>query len=286
MFLLLVSYLGIVLLFAFLQRSLIYHPTVESSLPPSAAGLGERVEALRVKTAGHLVLNGWLTHPPPPEPGGIHPAEGWLLVYFPGNAGHRGNRVPRIDAFSRLGLDVVLVDYRGYGDNPGRPTEVDLHADARATWDHLLKTTGVPAGRMILHGESLGGAVAVRLAADLSREGTPPGGLLLKSTFSSMADAGQYHYPWLPVRTLLVDRFESIEHIGEVTCPIVMIHGDADHVVPPMLGERLAAAAPALSASGRPRQFLRVPGVGHNDVPQAELLRGTVILVRGVEKQE
>ena len=286
MILLPVSYLGITLLFAFLQRSLIYSPAVASSLPPAVAGLGERVESLQVETADGLVLNGWLTHPPPAEPEDARPAEGWLLVYFPGNAGHRGNRVPRIDAFSRLGLDVVLVDYRGYGDNPGQPSEVDLHTDARATWDHLLKTTDVPAGRIILHGESLGGGVAVRLAAELSRAGTPPGGLLLKSTFSSMADAGKHHYPWLPVRTVLVDRFESIEHIGEVTCPIVMIHGEADRVIPVRLAERLAAAAPESSVSGRPRQFLHVPGAGHNDVPQAELLRGTLMLVSGVEKQE
>ena len=108
--------------------------------------------------------------------------------------------------------------------------------------------------------------MAVRLAAELSRSQEPPGGLVLRSTFSSLVDVAAYHYPWLPVRWALIDRFLSTDRIRQVTCPILLIHGDYDTIVPLSLARLLYAAAPEVSASGEAKSLLVIPGVDHNDV--------------------
>ena len=122
------------------------------------------------------------------------------------------------------------------------------------------------AGRIILYGESLGGGVAVRLAADLSQAGPAPAGLVLRSTFPSLVEAGEYHYPFLPVRFALIDRFDSAGRIADVTCPILQLHGVRDVIMPIKLGRRLFAAAPERSSTGTAKQLVELRNAGHNDV--------------------
>jgi uncharacterized protein len=269
-----VVYMMCALMLALVQRSLIYFPARVSAVLPADAGLpSDRVLAVQITSEDGLTLHGWHVLPPGRSTEALGPAdsvslpEGAVILYFPGNAGHRGYRGDELRTLADLDAQVFLFDYRGYGENPGRPTERDLIRDARTAWRHLTETRKIDPARIILFGESLGGGVAVRLAADLCREGTAPGGLMLRSTFSSLVDVAAHHYPWVPVRLLMIDRFESEQHIPAVTCPILQIHGSRDRIVPVRFARRLFEAAPQQSAAGISKQFTELASADHNDIP-------------------
>ena len=181
-----------------------------------------------------------------------------------GNAGDRSMRAGLAVAFNRAGFSVLLFDYRGYGGNPGDPSEDGLAADARAAQQWLARQPDVDPRRIAYFGESLGAAVAVGLAVQ-----SPPAALVLRSPFTSLPDVGAVHYPWLPVRRLLLDRYPSIERIALVSAPVLVIAGDRDDIVPMSLSRRLYDAA------AEPKRFVLVPGAGHND---PELVDGRQVL--------
>ncbi len=267
------TYLAIVVMLAVLQRALIYLPDRESRIEPQDAGLSPgRVHTITLTADDGLELRGWHILPPgqsaaDPKQCDMQLACGRpVVLYFSGNAGHRAWRVPEFEVFAQLGCDVFVFDYRGYGDNPGSPSEARLAADATAAWTYATQTRRIAPARLILCGESLGGGVAVRLAAEQCAAGTPPGGLVLRATFSSLPDAAAYHYPWLPVRWLLVDRYPSVARMPQVTCPLLHIHGRRDTIIPIELGRRLFEAAPPRSASGIPKRFVELPRADHNDI--------------------
>jgi fermentation-respiration switch protein FrsA (DUF1100 family) len=257
-------YIIILVMLGLFQRSLIYQPTRASVIDPLAIGLeAGRVEKVSVPAADGLSLNGWFVPAfPAPHNGSPHPT----VIYFPGNAGHRAHRGLDLDQLSRMGVDAYLVDYRGYADNPGKPNEVDFATDAQAVWKFVTVTRHVPPSQVVLLGESLGGGVATRLASELSIAGTPPGGLILRSTFSSLVDVAAFHYWWLPVRWVLLDRYPSTERIVHVTCPILVLHGNVDSIIPFSFAQRLFAAAPDVSANGIAKKFVTLPGADHNDI--------------------
>ncbi len=270
---LLTIYLVFVVMLSSLQRSMIYFPTRETPIEPRDAGLPPgQVHTITVRADDGLELHGWHILPvgrsaANREESDRELAEGRRLVlYFSGNAANRRYRTPEFGILTDLGLDVFIFDYRGYGDNAGSPSEEMILADARVMWNYATNERHVRADHIILYGESLGGAVAVQLAADLCEADSAPGGLILRSTFSSLIDAGAYHYPWLPVRLVLVDRFLSRKRISQVTSPILQIHGARDFIIPVELGRRLFAAAPERSAWGIAKQFVELPEAGHNDV--------------------
>ena len=182
------------------------------------------------------------------------------MLVFNGNAGNRAYRAPLAAALHRHGLQVLLIDYRGYGGNPGTPTEKGLAADSRAARAYLAGRSDVDRSRIVYFGESLGTAVAVDLAAE-----HPPAAIILRSPFTSMADVGQRHYPFLPVRLLLRDRFASIDQIQRVRAPLLVIAGGRDRIVPIENSRRLYDAAAA------PKTLLVLPDADHND---DELLAG------------
>ena len=174
------------------------------------------------------------------------------LVYFGGNGGNRADRLDWARDFHRLGYGLLLLDYRGYGGNPGTPTETGLYRDAQAALDWL----GRESGRTLAYfGESLGSGVAVEMATRVT-----PAGLIIQSGFSSALDVGKSRYPFLPVGLLMKDRFDSLLKIRGVGCPLLAIHGDKDRTVPLRLGWALFEAAP------EPKDWLLVPGAAHNDV--------------------
>ncbi len=261
-------YFLILVMLAAFQRYLIYEPSRAETIDPEFYGLGRnRVEDVVVAADDGIALHGWLVRAFPPDAfPKLNGSPRQAVIYFPGNAGHRGYRTSELDLLSRAGADVYLVDYRGYGENAGRPTEELLANDARAVWNAVISRRGAKPSDVVILGESLGGGVATRLAADLSEAGTRPGGLILRSTFTSLADVGAYHYWWLPVRMLLIDQYASAQRIAKVACPLLIIHGTADTIVPYSLGRRLFDAAAATSASGVAKRFTELRGAGHNDV--------------------
>ena len=238
-----------------MQRRLMYFPTV--GVPaPAEIGLTD-VEPVTFETTDGLVLSGWFVAASGPSPR-------VTVLVFNGNAGNRAHRGPLAAAFHRHGLQVLLVDYRGYGGNPGAPTENGLASDSRAARAYLAGRPDVDASRIVYFGESLGTAVAIDLAVE-----HPPAALVLRSPFTSMADVGQHHYPFLPVRLLLRDRFAAIDQIRRIQVPLLVIAGGHDRIVPIENSRRLYDAAVA------PKTLLVLPDADHND---AELLAGEVMI--------
>jgi hypothetical protein len=227
------------------QRTLIYFPS--SGVPsPDAAGLPQ-AEPISFHTEDGLLLEGWFV------PARMPPT-GHTVIVFNGNAGHRGYRADLAAQLAARGLAVLLFDYRGYGGNPGLPTEEGLARDARAALAFVGRHPGVDATRIVFFGESLGAAVAVRLALEF-----PPAALILRSPFSSLTALGQHHYPILPVRWLLRDRYPSIDRIARITSPLLVIVGEDDLVVPAADSAALYDAAP------HPKRLVTIPGADHND---------------------
>jgi fermentation-respiration switch protein FrsA (DUF1100 family) len=240
------------------QRGFIYFPA--SDVPaPAAVGL-PGAELVTFETQDGLTLEGWFV------PAGA-PETGYTVLVCNGNAGHRGHRADLAAQLSARGLAVFLFDYRGYGGNPGLPSEEGLARDARAALGHLGRQPDVDAKRIVFFGESLGAAVAVRLALEY-----PPAALVLRSPFSSLTEMGLRHYPFLPVRWLLRDRYPSINRIGGITSPLLVIAGDADRVVPIDDSRALYDAAP------HPKRLVVIPDADHND----EALAAGPVLVRAV----
>lgn len=263
----------LLLMLALLQRRLIYFPSRQAHIDPQQAGLPVgRVHTITLETDDGVQLHGWHVLPNGQVAADRDACDRQLelgrpvVLYFSGNAGNRLYRPEEFEVFTQLGCDVFIFDYRGYGENAGSPTEQALAADAQAVWKYATDQRNVAPDRIILYGESLGGGVAVRLASELSESGTPPGALVLRSTFTSLVDMGSYHYPCLPVRLLMVDRFPSVDRIPSVTCPILQIHGVQDNIIPIKFGRRLFEAAPETSTTGIPKRFVELSEADHNDV--------------------
>ena len=225
------------------QRRLIYLPG-PGPVPPAATVLRGAQDVL-LTTADGTRLGAWYV-----------PAEGprrdVTVLVANGNAGDRSLRAPLAAALRAQGLDVLLFDYRGFGGNPGRPSEEGLADDARAARDHLVRERGVAPQRLLLLGESLGAGVAARLATE-----TPVGGLVLRSPFVDLAAIAERIYPVLPVRALLIDRFPVAELVARAGVPTTVVLGDGDRTIPPEQSRAVAAAAGGT--------VVAVPGADHND---------------------
>ena len=234
-----------------LSRRLIYFPF--GRLPaPHDVGL-PRAEAVSFETTDGVTLGGWFVPPDTPR-------SRLTLVVFSGNAGHRALRAPLAAALAPHGIATLLTDYRGYGGNRGSPSEEGLALDARAARTYVVSRRDVDPARIVYFGESLGTAVAIRLASEQH-----PCALVLRSPFPSLVEVGRYHYPLLPVRWLLEDRFDSTDRVRQIRCPLLVVAGDRDGIIPFAMSERLFAAA------AEPKVFVRIAGADHND---EELLAG------------
>ncbi|MEW4528672.1 alpha/beta hydrolase [Maioricimonas sp. JC845] len=263
----------------YLQGKLIYRPRREK-VSRDASGLpAERVRTVRIRTDDDLILNGWLCLAASDSPACPtqqadsdrcrQPRGRALVLYCPGTTGHRGYRLKAIQQLTSLGCDVLIVDYRGYGENAGSPSERWMARDARRVWTFATEQLGVPAQRIVIYGESLGGGVATRLAADQCRKGSLPAGLILRSTFTSLVDVAAARFPWLPVRMVMVDRFNSRRRMRAIACPLMIIHGSRDRLIPIAHGRELFRAAPQRAFNGLPRRFVELPGAGHDNVMYA-----------------
>ncbi|NEE03945.1 alpha/beta hydrolase [Phytoactinopolyspora halotolerans] len=231
-----------------LQRELIYVP--DASGVPTAGEVIEGARDVTLYTEDGLDLGAWFV---PPASGPAATDYRMAVLVAPGNGGNRAGRAGLAQELQRRGLAVLLMDYRGYGGNPGSPSEEGLARDAMAAVE-ALEDLGYPAERTIYFGESLGSGVVAALQAL-----RPPAGMVLRSPFPELADVGSRHYPWLPVRLLLRDRFRVVEHLAGSEVPVTVVYGDRDSVVPPDLSARVADKAPALS------ERVVIAGADHND---------------------
>ena len=236
---------AICLLFFATQRSMIYHPSADVP-EPSVVGL-TKVERVLMPTRDGLQLHGWFVP-------STAPATGDSIIVFNGNAGHRALRADLAQAFGARGWSTLLFDYRGYGGNPGSPTEEGLALDALAARAYLEGRRDIDPRRIVYFGESLGTGVAVRLALT-----QPPRALVLRSPLLSLAAAARYHFPYLPAGLLLRDRYASADAIGRIRCPVVVITAAHDSIVPAEHSRRLYDLA------NEPKRLVVIEGADHND---------------------
>ncbi len=227
------------------QRRLIYFPSGDVA-SPETVGL-PRAERVTFPTQDGLTLHGWFVPP-------SAPATGDVVVVFNGNAGNRSYRADIARAFAARGVATLLFDYRGYGGNPGSPSEEGLALDARAVRAYLETRRDVAPDRIVYFGESLGSGVAVRLA--LERR---PRALVLRSPFTSLVDTARHHFPYLPVGLLLTDRYRSLDAIAQVQCPLLVVTAAYDSIVPADQSRRL------FDAARQPKRLLVIEGADHND---------------------
>jgi len=188
-----------------------------------------------------------------PRARGETPEGSPVFIFFHGNAGNISHRIDKLMDLRERGVSTLIVDYRGYGKSHGTPTEVGLYRDAEAAWKYLTTTRGIAPYRIVLFGESLGGAIAIELASRVN-----PAALVVECTFSRLADVGHVHYPLLPVSWFLVDRYDSLAKIPSVKCPKLFLHSEEDRLVPIRLARKLFDAATS------PKQFILTPG-DHNE---------------------
>ena len=237
------GYLAVVAGLYLYQRQLLYHPDRSRPLLGALARLG--VHEIAVPTADGLSLLAWYLPPRGERP---------VVVYFHGNGGHIGYRADRVERFAREGYGALMLEYRGYGGNPGEPSEAGLFEDAAAAL-RFVATQGVPGRRTVLYGESLGTGIAVQAATTHE-----VGAVVLESPYTSVAAAAQFHYPFIPVSWMVSDRYDSLSRIEQVEAPILMLHGARDGVIPLSLGEALFAAA------AEPKEQWIAPQAGHADL--------------------
>jgi uncharacterized protein len=224
------------------QRSLQY-PVQTRQATAAEAGLADFRDIELVTPDGERLVGWWK----PPQPGRT------LVLYLHGNASSLWGLRERMRALGATGRGVLVVAYRGYSGSTGSPTEEGLRHDARTAYEWARN--GYEPSRIVLYGESLGSAVAVRLATE-----RPVGGVILDGAFTSAAAVARLAYWYVPVSWLMRDQFRSVELIGGLKAPLLALHGDADATIPLRFGEELFAAAPA------PKQFVRLPGAGHGAV--------------------
>jgi pimeloyl-ACP methyl ester carboxylesterase len=248
--LVLIGYVGLLAFLFLFQERLIYFPTRTWIATPREFGLP--YEEVWLEAADGVKLSGWLIPFRQAQDRAVASPRG-VVLFLHGNGGNISHRLALLELLHRLGLSILIIDYRGYGQSEGSPSEQGTYLDAEAAWRYLVEERRIPPNQIIIFGESLGGAVAAWVAQTYA-----PGGLILVSTFTSVPDMGAQVYPFLPVRLLARVQYNTLARLPEIHCPVLIIHSPDDEVVPYGHGQKLYAAANA------PKEFLEIRG-GHNE---------------------
>lgn len=245
--------------FASLEKRLIFYP--ERTIWTTPADRGLSYEDVFFHTSDGVRLNGWFV-----------PARGSkiILLWFHGNAGNIADRVENIALFhDRLGVNIFIFDYRGYGRSEGSVSEEGTYRDAEAALAYLRSRRDIDLAKIILFGRSLGAAVAVELAAKM-----PCAGLILESPFTSVKEMANLAFPLFPVGFLFKTKYDTLSKIKQIKVPVLVLHGDRDEIVPFSMGRRIFEAA------NEPKTFFTVKGAGHNDTYQ----RGGVAYLQALDR--
>ncbi|WP_439341173.1 alpha/beta hydrolase [Vacuolonema iberomarrocanum] len=261
------AYASTGLLLALRQQHLIYRPAPELSMQPDAPDFNLPYEEVWIPIAGSQErLHGWwIPAPTPQENFAVLPEEPTniltspkVMLYLYGVGRNMGdyNYLARVSAFRQLGFSVLVFDYRGYGLSEGDfPNESQVYQDSQAAWNYLQDVRQIPPEQIVIYGESLGGAIAL----DLANQHPEAGGLIIQSSFTTMAEAIAHRrlLQLFPIDWLLTERFDSLSNVRSLQVPVLFLHGSDDSVVPPEMSQRLYDAAP------EPKQLFLIPGADH-----------------------
>jgi len=230
------------------QPAMIFFPV--NTLHESPRSWGMEFENVMIPTDDGLRLHAWYI----PQKDATK-----TLLFFHGNAGNISHRGESLKIFHDLGLNILIFDYRGYGQSEGKPNEAGLYIDAKAAWDHLTRTRGIRDQDIIIFGRSLGGVIAAQLASQ-----TSPSGIILESTFSSAKAMAREMFPILSYIVPVRFDFETEEYIKAVNCPVLVIHSSDDNIIPYTLGRTVYDAA------NQPKQWLDIKGDHNNGFLQSQ----------------
>tara|TARA_B100001123_G_C15119039_1_gene950581 strand:- start:228 stop:1034 length:807 start_codon:yes stop_codon:yes gene_type:complete len=220
--LLLLIYIGITIFVYFYQRKLLYHPDFNSNV--TGYGLSEKFETINFKTSDNFKLKGWFH---------LKNINKKTILFLHGNAGSLDNRIEKLNVLEKLDINILIIAWRGYSSNPGKPTETGLYEDADAAIKWLISKK-IFEQNIILYGESLGTAVAIHVG-----QSKKFAGIILEAPFTSMIDMGQKYYPIFPIKFLLKDKYESKKKIKNLISPLLVMHGKKDNIVPFYMGENI-----------------------------------------------
>ncbi|MDC0533774.1 alpha/beta hydrolase [Candidatus Pelagibacter sp.] len=217
-----VIYFLVLVFLYFYQRSLLYHPNENNY---SGDKISVDIEKVKIQTSDNIKLLGWYHEK--------NLKDYKTLVYFHGNAGSLENRIHKLNHFQDMNINFLIVAWRGFNGNKGKPSEKGLYVDGKSTIDWLIKK-GVDEKNLILYGESLGTGVASHLAQNKNYAG-----VILETPFTSMIDAAKNFYPYIPVNLLLKDKFENYKKVKNINSPILIMHGEVDQIVPFSMGKKI-----------------------------------------------
>jgi len=236
----LIAYVTLLVYARFFCGKLVYYPTESYDMTPN-----DPYETVEYLTSDKEKVTGWFFPVPDAK---------WTILFMHGNAGNISHRLDTVGVWSGLGCQVLLFDYRGYGKSSGKPNEPGTYVDAAAMWTWLTEKKQINAKNIIIHGRSLGGAIAVQLCRDVAEK---PAGLILESTFMSIGEMSKELFPFFPVQWALSMKYDSIGKIGDISIPKLIIHSKADEIIPYSHGQSIFEKAKD------PKTFLEMSG-SHN----------------------
>jgi uncharacterized protein len=247
--LLAIGFVAIVLWLRWNEPRMLYYPVREIESTPARLGL--KYEDLTLTTSDDIRINGWYL--PASESSITDFATPTTVLFFHGNAGNMADRFEKLDVLHSLGADVMIIDYRGYGRSEGKPNEEGTYRDAQAAYVYLTKTLNREPKTVVAYGESLGSAVAADLASKVE-----VGGLVLEEAFTSIPDVGQRMFPFLPVRWLVRNKYDTLSKMPRIHVPLLILHSRDDEFFDLRHAQRILAAA------NEPKQLIELRG-SHND---------------------